>query len=365
MHELPRTRAAIEKGIAQGLHPGAQLCVACDDRVLTDAALGESRPGVAMTPDSLTLWMSSCKPITAIAVAQQWEQGILDLDAPVAEAIPEFAQGNKGEITPRHLLTHTGGFRSAMFRIPEDSWDTILERICATRLEPRWVPGERAGYHAETSWFILAELVQRATGRPYSEHVRESVLEPTGMADSWLGMPASEYARYGERIAFTMNMSQSPPRPLGWEDESRITRTRPSGNGYGPAHDLAAFYRMLLRGGTGAHGARVVGADTVRAFTSRQREGMKDRTFGTTLDWGLGFILDSKRYGQENLPYGYGPSAPDSVYGHSGFQSSVAFADPEHALAVALVFNGCPGDQAHYDRVHEVLGALYRDLGLA
>jgi CubicO group peptidase (beta-lactamase class C family) len=109
----------------------------------------------------------------------------------------------------------------------------------------------------------------------------------------------------------------------------------------------------------------VLERETVALFTRRHREGMQDRTFRAVLDWGLGFILDSKRYGEAQHPYGYGPHASDATFGHSGYQSSTAFADPAHDLAVALVFNGCPGDAAHQERVHVVLGELYEDLGLA
>jgi len=109
----------------------------------------------------------------------------------------------------------------------------------------------------------------------------------------------------------------------------------------------------------------VLERESVELFTRRHREGMEDRTFKAVLDWGLGFILDSKRHGVVQHPYGYGPHASDATYGHSGYQSSTAFADPTHDLAVALVFNGCPGDDVHQERVHAVLGALYEDLGIA
>ena len=79
-----KTRARIEAGIAQGLHSGAQLYASRAGQPLVDLALGTARPGAPMQRDTLTLWMSSCKPITAVAIAQLWEAGELDLDAPVA-----------------------------------------------------------------------------------------------------------------------------------------------------------------------------------------------------------------------------------------------------------------------------------------
>ena len=99
-------------------------------------------------------------------------------------------------------------------------------------------------------------------------------------------------------------------------------------------------------------------------MTTRQRVGMMDVTFKHVVDWGLGTIIDSKRYGDETVPYGYGRYASDATVGHGGSQSSVGFADPAHALAVGCYFNGMPGETAHQKRLHRVLAALYEDLGL-
>jgi CubicO group peptidase (beta-lactamase class C family) len=92
---LERAAAVIENGIKARLHLGAQLYVSRDGNTVGDLAFGESREGVAMRPDSLMLWMSSIKPITAVAIAQMWERGKLALDEPVARHIPEF--GTKGK----------------------------------------------------------------------------------------------------------------------------------------------------------------------------------------------------------------------------------------------------------------------------
>jgi CubicO group peptidase (beta-lactamase class C family) len=363
--DLPRTRERIEAGIANGVHPGAQVCVERAGMQPIELAFGEARAGVPMTPESLTLWMSSCKPITAVAIAQLREAGSVDLDAPVADYLPEFAQGGKGEVRVRHVLTHTGGFRATPFRYPEDDWETSIAKLSAMPLEPRWVPGERAGYHVHSGWFVLGALIERVSGISIRQYLRRRVLEPSGMHDSWVGMPRERYAEYGERIAVMLDTQATPAKPLDWHTESWVTGDRPSGNAYGPARELAAFYSMLLRGGVGSAGTRVIERDSVELFTRRHRTGMEDRTFKAVLDWGLGFIIDSKRHGEAQHPYGYGPHASDATFGHSGYQSSTAFADPAHDLAVALIFSGCPGDAAHQERVHAVLGALYEDLGLA
>src|SRR5262249_8862710 len=156
-------------------------------------AVGEARPGVAMRPESLVLWLSSTKPVAAVAIAQLWERGLLDLDDPIARHVPEFASHGKEAITLRHALTHTGGFRLLQVGRPVASWDELIARIGATRLEPRWVRGEKPGYHLSSSWFVLGEVVRRLDGRAFDDSVRTEIFEPLGMHDCWIGMPVDRY----------------------------------------------------------------------------------------------------------------------------------------------------------------------------
>src|SRR5262249_55794594 len=143
---------------------------------------------------------SSGKPITAVAIAQLWERGRLELDDVVSKHIPEFGVRGKEAITIRHLLTHTGGFRAVIGLSWNDSFEQAVAKICAAPLEPRWVPGQTAGYHPTTSWYILAEIVQRLDGRRIDQYAREEILLPLGMNDSWISMPPETYRAYGDRI---------------------------------------------------------------------------------------------------------------------------------------------------------------------
>jgi len=360
---LPNVKRLIDKGIHAGEHLGAQVYLSLGGKVVADAALGEVRPGVAMTRDSIQTWMSATKPVTAIAFAQQWELGRVDLDRPVAEVISNFEQGGKETITPRHLLTHTSGFRASRFKSPGVAWDDIIAAICATPLEPSWVPGERAGYHLHSSWFILGELVRLASGKPLDEYFREHIFQPLGMIDSWIGMPVDYYREHFERIGQMPKIVSNEPVPSGFDQERWCLDCRPGGGGYGPARELGRFYEMLLNGGA-LNGTRIIEPETVQLFTDRHRVGMHDRSFDHVIDWGLGFIPNSARYGVDTVPYGYGPHASERAFGHSGYQSSVSFADPAHGLAATLIFNGMSGDKAHHRRINTVLAALYEDLEL-
>ena len=372
--ELPRTRRALERGIAEGLHLGGQVYVSRSGRPVADFAFGERGPGETMTTDTLMIWMSSTKPVAAVAIAQLWERGLLGLDDPVARSIPEFAERGKDRITLRHVLTHTGGFRLLNVGWPEASWDEIVARICDSRPEPRWEPGRKAGYHLASSWFILGEVVRRLDGRPFNRYVREEVFEPLGMADSWVGMPYDRYLAYGPRLGKMYDTENGKCRARTLDREPHVVGCSPGGNGHGPIRELGRFYDALLVGGEW-DGRRILRPQTVEALIAPHRVGMWDQTFKAYLDWGLGFIVNTApgsavlrppdRPQPALLPYGYGRHASPRTFGHSGFQSSTAFADPVHRLVVAIVVNGNPGEPRHTERFRDVTEAIYEDLDLA
>ncbi|MGE3310064.1 MAG: serine hydrolase domain-containing protein, partial [Limisphaerales bacterium] len=250
---LPRTEAILQRGIADGLHPGVQLYVSLKGEAIAWLAYGERRTGEPMTRDTLLLWLSAGKPLTAIAVAQQVESGALGLDDPVARHIPEFDTAGRERITLRHLLTHTAGF-SPPDPLPEgQDWSRIVAAICAAPLGSGTVagpvsePGTEAAYMHQASWYLLAEIVQRQIGRPYSEHLRNSVLLPFGLLDSWVGMPEEQYLAYGSRIGTTHVTFPGPPNPHPtWDSLEACRACRPGGNARGPIRDLGQFYEGLL-----------------------------------------------------------------------------------------------------------------------
>lgn len=361
---MPQTIAVLQQGMSAGLHIGAQLYVSREGRCIADGAMGESRPGVNMTQGALMFWLSATKPVAAVAIGQLWEQHRLQLDDAVALHIPEFAVKGKESITIRQILTHTCGIRWLETGWPQTPWDQIIARLCDMPIERGWIPGQRAGYHPMTSWFILGEIVRRVDGRLFEHYVREEIFEPLEMRDSWVGMPAERWNAYGERIGILQQTEKQPMQPLsGFDTEAAATHCRPAANGMGPTRELGRFYEALLHGGT-LGGRRILRPETVRALTTRQRIGMFDETFKHIIDWGLGFIVNSNRYGTETVPYGFGPYAGEETFGHNGKQSSSAFADPEHGLVVAIVCNGTPGEAAHDLRMRAIHAAIYRDLRL-
>ena len=363
---IGRALDVLNEGIERGWHLGAQVYVSHRGEVVADLGLGEARRGVPMEKNSLLLWFSATKPVVVAALARLWERGRIDLDDRVSAHIPEFGGRGKEEICVRHVLTHTGGFRSGVdLNWKPEAWEGVVARICNSGLERGWVPGSRAGYHAVSGWYILGELVRRIDGRPLEEILREEILKPLGMVDSWVGMPSEQYRAYGDRVSVMHNTATREPHHMDEEMREQVaTVCNPGAGGHGPVRELGLFYEMLLGKGKW-DGVQLLSPQTVEALVSRHRVGLYDQTFKHVVDWGLGFLVDSNLYGAETVPYGYGPYASPRTFGHSSRQSSMAFADPEHELVVVAGVNGMPGERTHDERMRAFTAALYRDLGLA
>lgn len=365
LHEFSRTLDAIDRGIAAHWHLGGQVCVRHRGEVVLNVARGQNVVGSALTTPHLMNWFSSGKPITAIAIALLWERGRLDLDDPVVRFIPQFAPHGKERVTIRHLLTHTAGFRLVDTGWPIASWSEIIEALCKCKIEPRWEPGKKAGYHALTSWFVLGEIIHRIDGRMPDTFVRDEIFEPLNMHESWMSLTPEQVERDRDRIGVMHETSEAsdtvPPTTLDWHETPKVTSLSPGSTCRGPASELARFYQMLLNKGQ-LDGRRLLMPQTVEALTTRHRVGMFDHTFRFPMEWGLGFIVQSEREGTGHAPYGFGPGVSQRTFGHSGQQSSTALADPERDLIMVAIFNGLCGNARHDERAKALITAVLDDL---
>ncbi|MFI5315849.1 MAG: serine hydrolase domain-containing protein [Myxococcota bacterium] len=361
MLALARTRAALERGVAAGLHAGAQLAVFRAGELAGELALGVCRPDTEMRHDTIALWMSSTKPLMAVAIGQLFERGLAGFDDPVARHVPEFAANGKSDITLRHLLTHTAGIPNAHRQWSRESWDEIVAKICAAAPEPGFRIGVDCEYHVASAWYLLGEVVRRRDGRSYSQYVRERIFSPLRIDDFWVGMPPEDYAASAARIARPYDASRGSPAPIdfwAWSGSAEsLAICRPGGSGWGTARALAGFYAALVRGG-----APIIARGTLESLRAPALRGVRDRNLGVDLNRGLGFVLDSKAFGPGSAWYG-NRCSPRS-FGHAGYYSSVAFGDPEHDLAVALNWNCFVAAGENDARVHAALDALYQDLEL-
>jgi len=351
----------LEEQREQGLHDGAQLFVARKGEPLVDAAIGEAQPGVPLRTDSVMLWLSSTKPLTAVAIAQQMERGKLKLDDQVQSFIPEFAHG-KESATIRHVLTHTGGFPMNAFPFLRCDWDETIQKICEEPAE--WEPGTAAGYHGLSGWFILGEIVHRLDGRPIEVYLDEELFKPLGMVNTTVGLSESRVTELGNRLSRVSAKSDEAQMMNleAWNDAEGQRRILPGGNGYGSAHDLGKFYLTLWNGGEW-EGTRILKKETVDLFTATHRRDMVDITnsaiFGAEVmpSWGLGFMKGSDSEELVNLRYGR--QSTSAAYGHGGALSSIGFVEPSRDLVVVVVTNGLIRNADNTNRFRDISDIIH------
>jgi CubicO group peptidase (beta-lactamase class C family) len=349
--------ALLERQRDQGLHPGAQLYVSLRGEVVCHAAVGEARAGVPLRPDHITMWYSSTKPLTAVALLQLVERGHLGLDDRVGRYVSGWGAG-KERCTLRHVLTHMGGFARAETFDDDISWDEAMARIAAHPAE--YEPGTRAGYHPSSGWKVLGEVVRVVDGRPIEVYLADEVMRPAGMADTWLGIPLADQERLGDRLAPVHWTGHVVPvvedgelsmRPYHVEEVHdrpwHRAKVEPGGAGRGPAADLGRFYEALVLDG----GARLFRRpETVSLLGACHRVGIADTTFlAAVLPYGLGVQVAGGISGR----VGY------RAFGHGGMASSRGLCDPVEELVMVLVCNGLPGPVENERRMTEVTEAVY------
>ena len=345
---------AVYRHLEAGLHSAAQLAVYRDGELQLDLRIGERAPGRSMDRQARMLWFSATKPLTAVCVLLLAERGVLDLDAPIASVWPEFGEAGKGACTVRHVLTHRGGF--PVFprdfdwsRI--DDWEAVTAATAA--LPAEWEPGTDTGYHPVTYGFALGEVIRRVDGREPREFMREELFEPLGM-DASLGVPA-EALDTVVRVEAKSELTLLDPTGSGARTSDIVRRFNaaptlrgqlPAANAIGTADALARFYALLERGGA-LDGVRILREESVRAATTVQWQTDYDRTSTLPASYGLGFLV-----GGAFEPF----NSPD-VFGHTGQQCTIGYADPARGLAVAYLTNGL------HDPVHVQL--RYAEVALA
>jgi SSS family transporter len=189
-HDFDKVSAAINTAIAEKKLPGAVLLVGHGGKVVFEQAYGNRalEPEVEpMTEDTIFDMASLSKVIaTTTAVLQLYEQKKIDLDAPVAKYLPEFAANGKDKITVRELMTHYSGLAPDVDL--KDSWGldypSQAEGIRrAWESVPEGSPSLTFKY-SDINFITLGSLVQWVSGQPLDEYVQQHVFAPLGLTET-------------------------------------------------------------------------------------------------------------------------------------------------------------------------------------
>ncbi len=370
-----RVRDAFAEGFRAGREIGAAVAVRVDGEPLVDLHAGHADPARTRrwTRETIVHLFSVTKAMTALCAHRLIERGVLDLEAPVARYWPEFAQGGKGAISVRWLLSHRAGLPAVRRPLPPEAmydWHAMCAALAAA--EPCIEPG-RLVYHPMTFGWLAGELVRRVDGRSLGTFFREEIAEPLG-ADLHIGLSPAEEKRAADitdleppkELAETFAGAQGGElpllalaflNPLGTGNMNSAAHRRaeiPAINGHGSAEALARIYGALARGGE-QDGVRVLSAAGVERAREEQAWEL-DPLMGIRIRMGLGFWIS-----QPGVPgLSYGPN--QGAFGHAGAGGSLGFADPRARLGFGYVTNRMGTDLTIDPRPQALIDALYASL---
>ncbi|GGU46870.1 hypothetical protein GCM10010289_79230 [Streptomyces violascens] len=227
--DLPHAVAELADGlVTSGILPGVSVLVLQDtDEVLYhEAGLRDVARARPMTRDAIFRLFSMTKPVTAAAVMALVDEGLIGLQDPLGDWVPELADlrvhpGSGGGMSVpahpariQHLLTHTAGFsywfhpRHAVAALYADDpgigvherWrfdpalgglDGLAESLARLPLVAQ--PGEK--WHYSMAFEVAGMVVERAAGQPLDKFMAKRLFEPLGMKDTAFSVPPGDADR--------------------------------------------------------------------------------------------------------------------------------------------------------------------------
>jgi CubicO group peptidase (beta-lactamase class C family) len=286
--------ALLSGAVEAGDVPGVAAAVTTRDETIYQGAFGKRVLGESAAMDFDTVcWLASMtKPLVGAAAMQLVEQGRLELDAPAAKLIPEFAsfqvmdgwstdgeprlRAPKRAMTLRHLLTHTSGF-------VYDTWNADMARLARLRSTPRagsgqnialriplaFDPGERWEYGIGIDW--AGKMIEAASGMRLGAYLKQNLFDPLGMHSTAFKIAPDMRAR----LAKVHNRGEDGKLAPGSFEVPQDPEFEPGGGGlYSCAADYLQFMRMILNRGSG-NGNQVLQPQTVELMSRNAMGGLR------------------------------------------------------------------------------------------
>jgi CubicO group peptidase (beta-lactamase class C family) len=332
--------ARLDELAAEANVPGAVLGIWSDGQeILAAHGVLNAATQVPVTTDSVFQVGSITKLWTATMIMQLVDEGLLSLDTTVSEVLPGERLGTAdvgGQVTVRHLLTHTSGIDGDVFT-DTGRGDDCVERYVGLLAEVPSVftPGATYSY-CNSGYVLLGRIIEVIDGQSWDESLRERLTGPLA-ATQTVTLPEEAILRraaVGHQRCGTPVHVWGLPRSIG--PAGLITAT-PS--------DLLTFARLHLDGGITADGNRLLSEAAVTAMRSACAAIPEFSAPGSAI--GLGWRLS--RWGNR------------MIVGHDGDtigQSAYLRIDPEAGIAACLLTNSAESESLYREVFSEVFGAL-------
>jgi CubicO group peptidase (beta-lactamase class C family) len=334
---LERIRKRAAGWVAEGIHPALVLLAARKGVIFLHEAFGKLTPDENSPPlplDAIFPLASITKPITATAAMVLVEEGLLGLNRPVQEYIPEFEGEGKEKVLVHHLMTHTSGIPGddVVFSIieekdeagvevepHEETADATIHRYLHYGLDvPLAIEVGREMIYSSFGIYILGEIIRRLSGQSLNDFASEKIFTPLGMRDTAYSVPDALKPRV------VIRPEDAPFSDFNTPDVQE--RPSPSGGAYSTAMDMAIFGQMMLN--KGRYGEqRIISPVTVAAMTRNQIPGIAGgigEEWFPEAGWGLGWSINLEFKDQA---YGEALLSPTS-YLHGGAGGVHLWIDP-------------------------------------
>jgi CubicO group peptidase (beta-lactamase class C family) len=322
---------------------GLSIALVDDQQVVWAAGFGfaDKAGNIPATAETVYRAGSISKLFTATAVMQLAEQGLLDIDKPLQNYLPEFSIKSRfpdaGPITPRSIMTHHSGIPSDLLK---GAWAKNPEPFTTvvTLLREGYVayPPNFVNSYSDLGLTVLGHALEKVSGREYVSHMTTALLRPLGMISS----------------SFSQATDHSPAASKsyrnGEESEEIPLRDIPAGGLNSTVLDLSRFMQMVIAGGR-AGGKQIIKTETLAEMLRPQNEAVAlDLSFRIGLGWMLG--------GQGELDIrNAGPVAHHS--GVTLYHRSMLIVLPEQKLGVVVLSNSATGTDAVLKLATEALKA--------
>lgn len=346
---VKRVARLVEEWVNRGVARTLVVAVARRGVVVLHEAFGPLGPEPDSPPvsrDSRFSLASIAKPITATAILGLVEDGLLGLNRPVAEYIPEFVGEGKDAVTVFHLLTHTSGLREddvethAAARIeaasafppaqePEPAEHPALAAYLRLRYDaPLWKPPGVEMSYCDFHFELLGEIARRVSGRPLAAFAHERIFAPLDMRDTSYGLPNAVASRAVRRAHDDVRAIWAGSPAFGAPEFARIPSA--SAGVFSTALDLARFGQMFLDHGASGD-ARVLSPASVAQMTRNQIPGVGagfgGEAYFPEASWGLGWAI----HGDVRFP-GSGSLHSPAAFWHTGSGGACIWVDPVYEL---------------------------------
>jgi CubicO group peptidase (beta-lactamase class C family) len=356
---LARIDRMCQEAVSKGQVPGVVALVARNGKIVYHKAFGmaDTETNRALKADDIFRIASQTKAITATAVMMLWEEGRFQLDDPISKYIPEFknpqvlktfqyrdtsytAGPANGEITIRHLLTHTSGLGygvidgderirmlyhkagiTDLFTTENISIGESVRKLA--RLPLHHQPGEKYTYSEGLD--VLGYFIEVVSGMPFDVFLKNRLFDPLGMNDTGFYLPTEKANRL---VAVQRKTNEAWSRyPVTFYDPDYpikgAKRFFSGGAGLSStAKDYATFLQMYLNEGE-LNGKRFLSRTTVQAIMANQ---IGDIWANNDRDYGLAFgVLNQK--GQDK-----GGKGSIGTFDWGGYFNTQYFADPKEKV---------------------------------